>query len=38
MSVPGGGDRPSHPKLAGALLMIGVVVLIVAVSLASALG
>lgn len=30
------GGRPTHPKLAAALLMIGVVVFLVAVSLAAA--
>jgi hypothetical protein len=33
-----GGEGPGHPRLAGALLMIGVVVVLVVVSLAGALG
>jgi hypothetical protein len=32
---PGGDDRPSHPAVAGLVLMVGVVVLIVVLALAS---
>ncbi len=32
---PSGGDMSGHPRLAGAVLMIGVVVLLLAISIAS---
>ena len=34
MSLPDGSDRPTHPRLAAALLVLGVFVLIVALAVA----